>query len=268
MINARHLFIGLLFSLSIGCATSPTGRRQFIIVPDSLTTQMGVQAYDELKKTEKIDTTVKTTTYVRCIIDPLIKSTSGESSNPSSWELTIFQNNDANAFALPGGKIGVYTGLLNVAKTDGQLAAVLGHEIGHVLAKHGAERISQQAGTQAGLGALGMIAQNNPNKDLLLGLLGVGVQVGVLLPFSRAQESEADLMGLELMAKAGFDPSESVALWKNMMAVSGAKTPPEWLSTHPANQTRIEQLEANMAPAKQSYNQARANGHIPRCTRS
>jgi predicted Zn-dependent protease len=233
---------------------------------DQEASAMGEQAFAELKKTEKVDTGPGDAAYVRCIIDPIIKKLGGSEGNPANWELTIFKNDDANAFALPGGKIGVFTGLFKVAQNDGQLATVLGHEIGHVIAKHGAERVSEQAGTQGGLGALGLIVKDNPNKDLLLGLLGAGVKLGVTLPFSRTQESEADLIGLDLMAKAGFDPSESVKLWQNMMAASGG-SPPEWLSTHPGGQTRINQLNANMAAAKQLYNSAKAAGQTPRCSR-
>lgn len=264
--KARLLFACAL-ALTLACATSPTGRQQLIFVPDSVTTSMGVEAYSELKKSTPVDKSMRVNAYVRCIVDPLIRTLDGDAGNPSRWEVTVFENNDANAFALPGGKIGVYTGLLRVATSDAQLAAVLGHEIGHVLARHGAERLSQQVGTQAGLAALGALTENNPNRDMILGLLGVGVQVGVLLPFSRTQESEADLIGLDLMAKAGFNPEASVQLWHNMMAASGGKAPPEWLSTHPANQTRINTLTQNMPAALQLYQRAKAQGHTPHCTR-
>jgi predicted Zn-dependent protease len=158
--------------------------------------------------------------------------------------------------------------MFNVAKTDGQLAAVLGHEIGHVIAKHSAERVSQQTGTQLGLSALGAITPQNPNSNLLMGLLGVGAQVGILLPFSRTQESEADLIGLDLMSRAGFSPQQSVALWKNMAAASAGKAPPEWLSTHPADENRIKNLESHLPAAKIKYDQAQASGLSPHCDRS
>src|SRR4029077_9423527 len=127
--------------------------------------------------------------------------------------------------------IGVYTGILPVTKTDAQLAAVLGHEVGHVIARHGAERVSQQLGTELVLNGVGA-ATGGDSK--IMGMLGVGAQVGVLLPFSRTQESEADLIGEDLMARAGFDPAQAIELWKNMTAASGGKAPPAILSDHPA----------------------------------
>ena len=263
-----QLFTLCVFIISCTtCVTSPTGRRQFIIVSDDAVDKMGIEAFRELRRSEKLSSNARDIAYLRCIIDPMIRTLDTEESNPASWELALFQNNDANAFALPGRKIGVYTGLLNVAKTQGELAAVLGHEIGHALARHAAERLSQQAGTKAGLAALGSITGDSGNRDLLLGILGVGAQVGILLPFSRAQESEADTIGIELMAKAGFDPEESITLWRNIMAASRGRAPPEWLSTHPAGQTRISQLEQDMPKAKELYQRARSQGKAPRCAR-
>jgi len=266
-VRLAHLWCFIWVFILASCATSPLGRNQFIIVSDSSMNQMGAQAFDQIKAKEKVESSPEINSYVACVVTPLVRKASPEE-GVKNWEVVVFRNSAANAFALPGGKIGVYTGLLKVAKTDAQLAAVVGHEIGHVQAKHGAERVSQQAGTDLGLSALGSIVQSNPNSNLLIGLLGVGAQVGVLLPFSRIQESEADLIGLDLMADAGFEPSESVELWKNMMTASGGKGPPEWLSTHPASENRIANLNKNMPGAKEKFGQAQHAGQHPQCDRS
>lgn len=266
-----YLLAGSLILLSVGCATSPLGRKQLMLVSGSQIDQMGTEAFQQLKAKEKVDTHHGNSRYVHCIVDPLTASAKTKNYSehlPDSWEVEVFKSDSANAFALPGGKIGVYTELLKVAKTDSQLAAVLGHEIGHVIAHHGAERMSQEAGTQLGMAALGQLTKDNPNRNLLLGLLGVGAQVGILLPYSRTQENEADLIGLDLMATAGFDPRESVELWKNMMSASGGKGPPEVLSTHPASEGRIETLQKHMPEALSLFNKSRAEGRRPSCNRS
>jgi predicted Zn-dependent protease len=185
---------------------------------------------------------------------------------PNTWEVQVFEDKNVNAFALPGGKIGVYTGLLNVAKTPDQLAAVLGHEVSHVIAEHGNARMSAALATQAGLTAAEIYAASSGNDQAqILGLLGLGAQVGILLPYSRSQESEADLLGLDLMARAGFDPRQAVALWHNM-AQAGGEQPPEFLSTHPSHENRIEDLKKRMASDLKRYRQARAQGNTPSCS--
>ena len=247
------------------CVTSPLGRKQFVVIPEDQMSKMGAQSFDEMKKKEPVHAAEPANLYVACIANPLISTMGGQ---PSEWEIVVFKDDQANAFALPGKKIGVYLGLLKVAKTDAQLAAVIGHEIGHVIGRHGAERVSQQVGTQAGLAALGAVTGDNPYKDKIMALLGIGAQVGVLLPFSRIQESEADLIGLDLMARAGFDPQQSVSLWENMMAAAGGKAPPELLSTHPASQNRILNLKTHMPDALQAYQSARDGGQRPHCVLS
>ena len=166
-----------------------------------------------------------------------------------SWEVVVFDSDQVNAFALPGGKIGVYTGLLKVAVTQDQLATVIGHEIAHVLADHSNERLSQSQIANAGLQltniALGS-SEYAQYRGATMAALGLGVQYGVLMPYGRTQESEADIVGLELMAKSGFDPNQSVDLWKNMAKASGGAQPPELLSTHPSHGTRIQDLSAKI----------------------
>jgi predicted Zn-dependent protease len=184
---------------------------------------------------------------------------------PGDWEVTVFEQDQVNAFALPGKKIGIYTGLLDVAKNQHQLATVVAHEVGHVLAQHGNERMSTQFATSTGLDLVAMLAgSETTTKRTALGLLGLGAQVGVLLPFSRAQETEADVMGLELMARAGFDPGESVDLWRNMIAESEG-APPEFLSTHPSGESRIDVLQRHLPEARNLAERARAAGRSPDC---
>jgi predicted Zn-dependent protease len=188
---------------------------------------------------------------------------------PPSWDVVVFKDDDANAFALPGGKIGVNSGLLKVAKTPDQLAAVIGHEVSHVIANHSNERVSTAFATESGLQLASALAgAASPTQQQLFGLLGVGIaQFGVLLPFSRTQESEADAVGLDLMASAGFDPRQSIDLWRNMAAAGGGARPPEFLSTHPGHETRIHNLEARLPHALPIYEQAVKAGKRPSCGR-
>jgi predicted Zn-dependent protease len=256
-------------SIVLACATSPLGRKQLILMPDSQMDAMGTQAFQELKAQTPTVSDPSVTGYVRCVAGPLTEAAKGKAS-VDRWELAVFKDETANAFALPGGKIGVHTGLLKVARTDAQLAAVIGHEIGHVIARHGNERVSEAFATQGGLAAVSAIMGGqgaSGSKNTVLGLLGLGAQVGVLLPHSRTQESEADLIGLDLMARAGFDPRESAELWRNMMKDAGGKAPPEFLSTHPASENRIRNLEANFKDAMPKYEAARAAGQAPKCAR-
>ncbi|WP_372694388.1 M48 family metallopeptidase [Immundisolibacter sp.] len=254
----------LLLSVMIvaACATSPLGRSQLQLFSDTEVAQMGLAAYDEIRKKEPVESDPRVNAYVRCVARAI---TAVVPSTGQAWEVTVFRDESANAFALPGGKIGVNTGLLKVATNQHQLATVVGHEVAHVLARHSGERLSNQTLVGTGLQAVQAIGGSmTPAKQQLMGLLGVGAQVGVLLPFSRTQESEADLLGLDLMARAGFDPRQSVALWQNMARTNGGG-PPEFLSTHPSPGGRIEALQGRLPQAVSLYEQARAQGRQPAC---
>ena len=255
-----------LAGLVVACATSPLGRRQLAIVPDAEMNALGVQAFDQMKSDIPRSTDPRVNRFVACVADAVTGSLSGAWAG-RSWEVVVFEEGSANAFALPGGKIGVHTGLLKVARDQDQLATVIGHEVAHVVANHSNERVSQQVVAQGGLQAAEamMGGANTPGKQLLMGAFGLGAQYGVLLPYGRTQENEADLLGLDLMAKAGFDPSASVALWRNMGAAGGAQ-PPEWASTHPSHATRIAELERRIPSARRLAEQARAAGRTPRCS--
>lgn len=259
-------FLGIILALLAACATSPLGRKQLMLMGDGQMNQMGLQTFEQLKHDTPIETNPAINAYVKCIAIP-ITQIAADGTGVANWEIVVFRDASANAFALPGGKIGVHTGILPVAKSAAQLAAVLGHEVGHVIAKHGAERVSEGLVAQGLTTAAGIGFQDKKYQPLILAGLGVGAQFGILLPHSRTQESEADLIGVDLMAVAGFDPRDSVELWKNMGAASGGKAPPEWLSTHPANETRISNLQGAIPAAVPKYEAAKQAGRAPNCPR-
>lgn len=262
------LAIALAAVVALGCVTSMTGRQQLLIYSESQMAQMGAAAFTDLQSKTPRSSNSKQVTYVRCVTNAITAVVPPERMRVVSvtgWEVELFDEDSANAFALPGGKIGVHTGLLKVATTPGQLAAVLGHEVGHVLDRHGNARVSSGALAEMGMqfGSI-LLGAETPQKQALMGALGAGVQYGALMPFSRGQESDADLIGVELMARAGFDPNESVTLWQNMGRAGGA-APPEFLSTHPSSTTRISQLQAAIPKVMPLYQQAQAAGRRPSC---
>jgi predicted Zn-dependent protease len=242
------------------CITSPTGRSQLAFMPDAQINQMGLQAFDSLKKQKPVSTNPQYNHVASCIAGAIIKQLGG------TWEVVVFEDPTPNAFALPGNKIGIHTGMLTLVDNQDQLAAVIGHEVGHVLAKHSNERASQEMAVNQGLNIIQAVAA--PQTALgqtAVGLLGIGAQYGVLMPFSRTHESEADLIGVDLMAKAGFDPKQSVLLWQKMEQVSQGQQPSEFLSTHPSHETRIQDLEKHMPQATALYEKAQAAGNQPHC---
>ena len=253
----RRLLPSLCVILAIAaCSTSPMGRRQIILVSDSEIAQMGVASFAEMKQKTPTLSSGSQYSYVQCVTSALTREVGGN----QQWEVQVFNEpKTVNAFALPGGKIGVYTGLLAVAKTQDQLAAVIGHEIAHVLARHSAERVSEQM-AQQGLSQI-VVQTTGVNPELL----GLAANVFFTLPHSRAQESESDLIGLDLMAKAGFQPEQAAELWRNM-AKAGGGAPAEFLSTHPSSTTRIQDLNARLPIAMPLYNAARSAGKNPRCS--
>lgn len=256
---ARNLLLSLSSAaLLVACATSPLGRSQLKLYPDSELDQMGVTAFAQTAKEVPVTSNGQTTAYVNCIASAITREVGGV------WEVKVFESKDVNAFALPGGKIGVYTGLLQVAKGQDQLAAVIGHEIAHVIAGHSNERVSQQQVAGLGMGVAQLILGGGAGGGAMMSALGAGAQYGVLLPFSRAHESEADLLGLDYMAKAGFDPRAASQLWRNM-AQAGGQKPPEFASSHPSDETRIRQIEARVPQDLPVFQQAQAGGKKPKC---
>jgi len=255
-----RLILALLIIISLAaCATTPTGRSQLAFMPDSELDSMGLQAFESIKKEKTISQSVQENQFVRCIVDAITREVGGR------WEVLVFEDNTLNAFALPGNKVGVHTGLIDLVDNQDQLASVIGHEIGHVLARHSNERISQKMGAQIGISLIAAVAApQTPLGQTALSLLGVGAQYGIIMPFSRLHESEADVIGVELIAKAGFNPSESITLWQKMAQASQAQ-PVEFLSTHPSHATRIDDLQAQMPKAMKIMQQAHAAGKHPNC---
>jgi predicted Zn-dependent protease len=266
-VNRRQKILAVLgvVTLLIACSTSPTGRKQFMMYDDSSIAPQAVKQYEQMKKQKPPVTDPKVNNYVNCIANALLATLPGDAGR--GWEINVFDDKDPNAFALPGKKIGVHTGIFKVATNQDQLATVIGHEIGHVEAHHGAERMSMGTATNIGVMvaavAIGASSDNN-NTQLAAAALGLGATYGLMMPFSRAHESEADKMGLEYMARAGFNPEASIELWKNMAKQSKGQ-PAEFLSTHPSHDTRTQKLSANMGQALMEYDAARAAGKKPDC---
>ena len=250
------------------CATttSPTGRTQYMAYSDSELNQMGTQAFTEMKAKQKTLSGGQQNAYVQCVVKALVAQLPPDWRG-LPWETAVFVDESPNAFALPGGKVGVNTGMFSVARNQDQLAAVIGHEIGHGYGRHTNERVSRQAATAGVLGVLGAVAgarYGQTGADMVTQTGGMAAQMGVLLPFSRTQETESDEVGQRLMAQAGFDPSEAAALWRNMIAASAGRSP-EWLSTHPDPQNRIRALEARAPSLQPTFQAARQAGRTPRC---
>ncbi len=256
---------GLGLMVVSGCETNPyTGRSQLLITSVSEEMKMGAQAYSQVKTDPKLRQSqdpreIEPVKRVAArIVEAAKRSKYAEIAQQFQWEVTIIKDDKtANAFALPGGKMAVYTGIFPMAKTEAGLAAVMGHEVVHALARHGAERMSQGQLTNATLQVVGAAAGASGGGGMLgqaaMAALGVGAQVGVLLPFSRKHESEADYIGILLAADAGYDPREAVALWERMGQMSGGGAPSEFMSTHPSHATRIEQLKKWMPEAMALY---------------
>jgi predicted Zn-dependent protease len=262
------LILALPLALA-ACATttSPTGRTQMVgAVSQQQLNQLGAQAFAEMKTKTKQSTDARQTAYVRCVVGAIVRELPA-SGQATGWESAVFVDKEPNAFALPGGKVGVYTGIFTVAKNQDQLAAVIAHEIGHVVSRHHDERITRQAGASGALQVLGAVLGSRYGEGAANAAVqggGILAQTGFLLPGSREQESEADVVGQQLMAKAGFDPRAAVTLWQNMMAAGGSR-PPQWLSTHPDPQSRIGELQNRAAGLVPTYEQARAAGRRPGC---
>ncbi len=262
---AAVLSVVMIAATMTACETNPyTGRRQLLMTSVAQEMDLGAQAYNQVKSDPKVRLsqdpreTEPVKRVAARIIEAAKRSKYAEMAKQFQWEVTVIKDDKTmNAFALPGGKIAVYTGIFPVAKTEAGLAAVMGHEVVHALARHGAERMSQGQLTNAALQVAGAAIGASGSSPLLsqaaMAALGAGAQVGVLLPFSRSHESEADYIGILLAADAGYDPRESVHLWERMEQLSGGGGPSEFLSTHPGHDTRIQQLKKWMPEALALY---------------
>lgn len=260
----RAAVVGLALAALVwgpGCNTVPvTGRQQFNILSEGEEMQLGLTSFDEMKKQVPISTDAAANALVQRVGKRIAAVANNDMPN-AQWEFVVFASKEANAFCLPGGKVGVYTGILPITKDEAGLATVLGHEIAHAVARHGGERMSEAMLLQTGGSLLGLGLQaTDPRWQAVAQLAyGVGSQVGVQLPHSRKQESEADHIGLIYMAQAGYPPEAAVEFWKRFSAFNqqqGDNTP-EFLRTHPLDETRIKQLEAWLPEARQRATQVR-----------
>jgi predicted Zn-dependent protease len=248
-----------LIASTVGTAAAKvpvTGRRQFNLIPDALMRQLGASSYKSTLADVKLSTGNENSQAIKSVGQSIAKAANQKSYD---WEFKLIQENDTiNAWCMPGGKIAVYTGLLPVVQNEAGLAFVMGHEVGHATAHHGAERLSQQLAVLGGMGALYLYLDNKSEmsteqKAIVVAAMGAGAQVGVILPFSRLHEKEADVIGMMYMAKAGYPPSESIDVWDRMAKASGGGSTPSFLSTHPSEDKRQENLKDWMPQAKKRY---------------
>ena len=242
-----------------------TGRSQLIDSSVEQEAQLGLQAYQEVLSQSNVVTTGELPGQVRTIMQRLVKVAPQVEADLAAargskaitqwdafdWDVSVIESDQANAFCLPGGKMAVYTGIVPIAQNADALAAIMGHEISHALLRHGAERMAQQKLAQIGSMAAGVaVGDMAPEQQrMVMAALGAGAQYGLLLPFSRDHETEADEVGLMLAAAACFDPREAVGLWERMGQASGGQAPPEFMSTHPSGPARIQRLQQLMPAA-------------------
>jgi len=242
-IAMKRVLVALALCSGIGgCAYNESlGRNQLLLVDDSAFESSARQAWDETIRSGRVSRDPVAGERVVRIGSRIVQAAG---MGNLRWQYVVFESNDANAFALPGGRMGVTTGLLRMVRNDDQLAAVIGHEVGHIGARHAAERYSQSTAASIGLGvAQGALGSGSQAGQAVSAFGGAGAQLGFLLPFSRQHELEADRLGVDYMQAAGYDPRQAVELWR-LMAQEGSRNPAEFMSTHPSEPTRIAALEA------------------------
>lgn len=254
----KILFLMLLLLLE-ACATVPyTERSQFIMVSEGEELALGARAFEEVKETETLSTDPKLNAMIERVGRRIARASAIEG---YEWEFILIDDEAVNAFALPGGKVAFYTGILPLCEDEAGVAVVMGHEIAHVIARHGAERMSQGRALAFGQAVLSVVLSSSApvTREVVSSAYGIGAKVGVILPFSRSHESEADEIGVTLMARAGYDPATAVLFWTRMAKNGeGKKKTSELLSTHPGDEDRIEKLNALMAEAEIEYQKSLA----------
>lgn len=244
--------------LSTACTTvQETGRSQLILMSAAEEASLGVQAFSQIKRQEKISTDPAVNARIQRI-GKRIASAVGRDLPNAQWEFVVFESDQINAFALPGGKVGFYTGLINLASSDDEIAIVMGHEVAHVTSRHGAERQSQAMLIGLGGVALGVGTRNDKNFEYYMLAYGMGSTLGTLA-YSRNHETEADIVGLRFAARAGYDPRAAVTFWTKMAAKESGPRPPKFLSTHPPSAERIENLKRLVPQYMPIYEQAKAS---------
>jgi predicted Zn-dependent protease len=246
--------------------TNPeTGRKERVSMSPQQEQALGLQAYQEVLSSSQVVQGGQQAEMVHRVAQKIAGAT-GDAGKDFDWEVSLVNSPQVNAFCLPGGKIVVYTGILPAAQDEAGLATVLGHEVSHAIARHGAQRVFQNSIMQTALAgaAYSMSDMDDRKRQTVMGLLGAGAQYGVILPFGRNDETEADEMGLIYMARAGYDPREAIAFWERMSS-TGGNQPPEFLSTHPSHGTRVGNLKAFMPRAMDEYEKAK--GRVALLTR-
>lgn len=259
--SIAYIFLVVVITLLPACATVPhTGRKQLNLVSDTQMNALALKAFNDVMANERETNDQAIKGVVQRVTQRVSKAAEALDKPGFDWDVRVIEKDVPNAFCLPGGKIFVYTGIIPYVKNEAGLAAVIAHEIAHAVARHGGERLSQNLAIHSALGLGGEILRDkngtlDQKSRIILGALGVGGTVGIILPYSRAHELEADRIGQIYMAAAGFDPSESVKLWDRMSKIN--KPPiPVWLSTHPADEDRITRLRENLPKANQYYQQS------------
>jgi metalloendopeptidase OMA1, mitochondrial len=250
------LFFAYQYFSSEKFVNPETGRASHVGMSTRDEALLGLQGYEQvLAQSESIDSGPELE-MVRRVASRLASAT-GKVSGDFDWQVSLIRSPQVNAFCLPGGKIVVYTGILPITQNEPALATVLGHEMAHATSRHGSQRVLEQNLAQTALTgvAMSLSDMDYDKQRAVMGALGVGTQFGVLMPFSRKHESEADAIGLLYMGRAGYDPRESIRFWQRMENVGGPQ-PPEFLSSHPSHGTRIQQLEAEMPKALEEYNRS------------
>jgi predicted Zn-dependent protease len=261
--SLRTLFSAAAVALLlVGCATAPeTGRKQLLLVSPADEARLGIQAFQKLKQDEPVVSSGPEAELVRKVGGRIARVAKLPH---AQWEFVLFDDESPNAFALPGGKVGIYTGILPITKNEAGLATVVSHEVAHAVARHGAERMSQGLAVQIGGALLGAAigTEATATKDMVMQAYGLGAQLGVMLPYSRTHELEADELGLLYMARAGYDPAEAIAFWKRFAAYNAkqGRGAPEFLSTHPLDARRIAELERLLPRAQAEYRRAGGAG--------
>lgn len=263
------LFLVGALIVAESCSSVPlTGRRQLSIVPSSQINSLSFQQYDQVLKESKISSNQQWTSMVKSVGSDISSAVEaylreiGEEDNVEGfqWEFNLLAEDIINAWAMPGGKVAFYEGIMPICKDKTGVAVVMGHEVAHAIAKHGNERMSLGLAQQLGGASLAVALKEKPQltQQLAMAAFGLGSQVGVMLPYSREHESEADRLGLIFMAKAGYDPREAPRFWERMQSKEdGAGRQPEFLSTHPHPDTRIKKLNQHMDEAVKIYQQNR-----------
>jgi predicted Zn-dependent protease len=260
----KFIFLFCLLFFLVSCATVPvTGRRQLSLISTNEINSMSFKAYGDFLSKHRVINDTKQAQIVKrvglriqgSVEQYFAEQNLSEHLKGYNWEFNLVDESTVNAWCMPGGKVVIYTGILPVTKDETGLAVVMGHEIAHALANHGKERMSQGLIVQFGGIALSQALKNKPQKtqNLFLGAYGLGSQVGVLLPYSRLHESEADHLGLIFMAMAGYDPREAVDFWKRMADLKEGQSPPGFLSTHPSDEARINNLKELLPEALKYY---------------